>query len=302
VAVLAGCGGSQPLIGAPGLMPQTSAFGTHAHRGKSWMLPEASREALLYVVDIGGDIYVVSYPAGKLVGTLTGIDGPQGICSDKNGNVFITAFWTENVLEYAHGGTQPIANLGDYGYYPNGCAVDPTTGNLAVANQASMGGSGGDVAIYTGAKGKPTDYAAGDALWCAYDDQGDLFVDDGGDGIAELSYGSQTFANIALDVAGEGLQWDGKYLALVSPASKVVYRVAISGSVGTVVGTVDFKGLIATLGYDFAIQAGKIIMPFGIKENHISIIGLWDYPRGGRVGKKVPVIKEGRYYSITLSN
>jgi hypothetical protein len=38
-AMLAGCGGSQPPIGAPGAMAQTSAIATHAERGKSWMVP-----------------------------------------------------------------------------------------------------------------------------------------------------------------------------------------------------------------------------------------------------------------------
>ena len=48
-AMLTGCGGSQPPIGAPGAMPQTSAIATHADRGKSWMLPEAKSQDLLYV-------------------------------------------------------------------------------------------------------------------------------------------------------------------------------------------------------------------------------------------------------------
>jgi hypothetical protein len=39
VALLTGCGGSQPPIGAPGAMPQASAIAMHADRGKSWMLP-----------------------------------------------------------------------------------------------------------------------------------------------------------------------------------------------------------------------------------------------------------------------
>jgi hypothetical protein len=36
VALLAGCGGSQPPIGVPGAMPQTSASARHAERGMSW--------------------------------------------------------------------------------------------------------------------------------------------------------------------------------------------------------------------------------------------------------------------------
>jgi hypothetical protein len=39
VALLAGCSGSQPPIGALGATPQGPA--THAERSGSWMLPEA---------------------------------------------------------------------------------------------------------------------------------------------------------------------------------------------------------------------------------------------------------------------
>jgi hypothetical protein len=45
--MLAGRGGSQPPIGAPGAMPQAAAIASHADRGKSWMLPEAKSDNLL---------------------------------------------------------------------------------------------------------------------------------------------------------------------------------------------------------------------------------------------------------------
>ena len=38
-AMLAGCGGSQPPIGAPGAMQQSSPLATHTDRGGSWVLP-----------------------------------------------------------------------------------------------------------------------------------------------------------------------------------------------------------------------------------------------------------------------
>ena len=54
-ASLSGCGGSQPPIGAPGAMPQTSALATHAARGTSWMAPEKpaykATRPLLYVTN-----------------------------------------------------------------------------------------------------------------------------------------------------------------------------------------------------------------------------------------------------------
>jgi hypothetical protein len=42
-ALLAGCGGSQPPIGAPGAMPQSPASTAHATHGTSWMLPDQKR-------------------------------------------------------------------------------------------------------------------------------------------------------------------------------------------------------------------------------------------------------------------
>src|ERR1700734_3789453 len=87
-AMLTGCGGSQPPIGAPGAMPQTSALATHAARGKSWMLPEAKSQDLLYVVrNSANEVSVYTYPKGKSVGTLSDIPGALGICSDTNGDV-----------------------------------------------------------------------------------------------------------------------------------------------------------------------------------------------------------------------
>jgi DNA-binding beta-propeller fold protein YncE len=267
----------------------------------SSMMRQATSGALLYVVAIGGSVYVISYPQGSLVNTITNVDGPQGACSDKNGNVFITAFWTENVLEYAHGGTKPVASLGDYGYYPLGCAVDPTTGNLAVANQQSMNGGGGNVAIYANAKGKPTFYNTYNSAWCAYDPNGNLFVVSTGGSLSELRAGSQSFISISLPVSGQGIQWDGQYLAIVNPASKVVYRIAISGSAGTLKQTVKFSGLIRSLGYDFALDGNTIIMPFAMTQNRFSKIGLWKYPRGGKVGRTIHPAGTNDYYSPALS-
>ena len=82
---------------------------------------------------------------GKLVGTFDvgfgGSYGESGDCTDANGNVFISN--DDNVFEYAHGGTEPIATLDLPGSNAIGCSVDPTTGNLAVV----FSGSGKNVAV-----------------------------------------------------------------------------------------------------------------------------------------------------------
>ena len=47
---------------------ETAAIATHADRGKSWMLPEAKNEDLIYATSGCGGVCMLSYPAGKLVG------------------------------------------------------------------------------------------------------------------------------------------------------------------------------------------------------------------------------------------
>ena len=98
VTLLAGCGGSQPPIGVPGAMPQTSALATHAERGKSWMLPKAKSKELLYLSVAGGSyVYAYLYPEGNLEGTL---DTPGwGLCSDAKGDVFVTDYPISNIFD-----------------------------------------------------------------------------------------------------------------------------------------------------------------------------------------------------------
>lgn len=308
-AMLDGCGAireaqddTQPPVAAPDAMAQSHLPAQHKARGRSWMLPEAKTDELLYyTTGYPGAVVVLSYPQGKVVGALQGLDGPDGVCSDATGDVFVTTGPTETVVEFAHGGTEPIATLGDFGYYAGGCAVDPVTGNLAVANLAAFNSSSTTtVAIYNGATGKPTDYVAQGFSrfeWCAYDASGDLFVD-GDAGLTEMRYGEQSFTNIPLGVSGQGIQWDGKYLAMVDPTSKVIYRIAVSGSSGSVAQTAPFTGLIALLANDFVLTGSKVVMPYASRGD-INRIGLWHYPKAGRIEKMISKI-EG-LNAITLS-
>src|SRR5580693_9055001 len=89
-ALLAGCGGSQPPIGAPGAIAQTSALATHAERGTSWMLPEVKSEKLVYIA--AGSVYVYAYGTSKLVGMLPRIGDTLYECADRKGDVFVTVY------------------------------------------------------------------------------------------------------------------------------------------------------------------------------------------------------------------
>src|SRR5580698_1630231 len=286
---LNGCGATQSI--SP---PQTAL--SHA---RSWMLPGTSSAELLYTTE-GGDVSVLSYPQGKVVGTLSGFDEVGGLCSDANGNVFVTTRYTEVIYEYAHGGTEPMAKLKDFGYYPAGCAVDPVTGNLAVTNPTSMNGGEGNVAIYTHGTGKPAFYSAYGVYgydWAAYDTSGNLYVK--GSSLAEMPFGTTSISKISVDVFGEAIHWDGQYLAMMDDYDKQIYRLAISGSSATVVSTVRITGLFMRMEDDFVVVPNGIVLSYGNQAAKSWRLGQFAYPKGGMVKKKI--CKQEPVLAMTLS-
>jgi hypothetical protein len=302
--ILAGCGvlplslskgqdDTQPPIGAPGVMPQAVAIATHAERGKSWMLPEASGEDLLYVS--GNDAVIVyAYPAGKLVGELNGFNFAAGQCVDKKQNVYVTSEGDGRVYEYAHGGKRRIKTL--VSAFAIGCSIDPTTGNLAVISLEGRGSRGyGKVSIFANATGSPTHYQApgfGTYYSCSYDDQGNLFVDGespptGYFMFAELPKGSGKFTDVALNQhvawAG-GVQWDGKHIVVGDEETPAVYQFKFNGRKGTKVGTTDLHG--AQYVFQFFILGDTLIATNESKSYHYSI-KIYKYPSGGNMTKTV---------------
>src|SRR3984957_15336884 len=165
--MLTGCGDPQQPIATLGAMSQSVAMENHAKYRGSWMLPGTKNQNLLYASTPRG-LYVFSYPIGRQGGGINAPD-PAYLCADKDGDVFLTQYMDSNVLEYAHGGAQPIATLPVPGF-PWGCSVDPTTKNLAVMDEASEGA--GNVAIFKDAQGTPTIYSDPDISF---------FVDGDGD-------------------------------------------------------------------------------------------------------------------------
>ena len=311
-ALLAACGGQQSLLGGTGAA-QTSVAAHKSARGPSWMEPGAASGELLYVSDNGGNVYVFSYPAGKLVGRLTDARSPSGLCTDKAGHVFVPDTNAEDVLEYKHGGTKPIATLNDFGYYPEGCAVDPTTGNLAVTNYVKPPSLGpGNVAIYPNEQAPATSYQDADFaayLFCGYDTKGNLYVDGVNNGttateFAELPAGGSTLATVTLNQSigfPGGVQWDGKYVALQDVTNDVLYRFKISGSTGTVTSKVQFSGQHSELLSQFWLQGSTIIVPDGSLYRQAHQVGFWAYPAGGAPTKRVRVNGSTELFGTTVS-
>ncbi len=273
------------------------------------MVSAAKSEALLYLSDTSSKVYAYSYPSGQLVGTLTGLNTPQGECIDSAGDVWITEYLSKELAEYAHGGTQPIATLSDPGN-PVGCSVDGATGNLAVANYYPA-----TVEVYLNAQGTPTAYsdsAFPTYLSCTYDNAGDLFADsaDSVGMITELPSGASELQTITLskEIATLSMQWDGSYVSIVGSVDDKlshgaarnargtapdarrgpieVYRVSVSGSSGAVVGETALKNPIdkrvGTPSEQFWISGNAIIGPDSYRNGHTTDVLSWRYPRGGQ--------------------
>jgi len=290
-ATLSGCasgnmGGSPPEAALRS--PQTS------HRA-SWISAPATNQNLLYVSDVGAEtVDVFSFPDGALVGTLTGFSEPHGLCSDPNGDVFVADTNGLEILEYAHGGTQPISTLADTSS-PVSCAVDPKTGNLAVANSAFPLLASGSIWVYKQAKGTPTVYKSNSAYnpyFCGYDDSGNLYVDgfntNGQFQLSTLSSGSSSLTPISLsyEVGWPGaVQWDGRYLAVGDQIANkfvseryrnVIYQLSITNNAAKVIKTIPIKGGEEVV--QFWIAGKTVVGPDAIKED----VGFWRYPEGGR--------------------
>jgi hypothetical protein len=294
----AGCAKLPPQDGMPGLIPQSRSVARQGER-ISWMLPGSSSGALIYAVDGCGGTCVVSYPAGNLVGSLT--TSGSAICSDSSGNVFIPE--NSTVTEYAHGATSPTATLSLPGYSADGCSVDPQSNNLAVV----FGSSEGNVAIFANEQGIPAVYSSGiDSLYCGYDGKGNLFVDgykEPYNGLAELPKGSATFTVLSItDLPGTPgqVQWDGKYITYQdrSPQNTTISRLAISGSVASIVGTTTFSGIRHRSSQSW-LYGSNVLIPYYVRGKRANIIGIWSYPKGGKV--KQAIRRFGSYRKRTIN-
>jgi hypothetical protein len=279
-AILAACsngGGSQLAPLAPGVsttavhpsltaqatrhLPGTlvSKVGVSARvipdRGKSWMNPDAKASQLLYISDSGtNDVYVYSYPKGKLVGTLTGFSEPQGECSDSSGNVWIANTAGSNLLEFAHGGTHPIATLSDPGQFPAGCAVNLKSGDLAATNIISTTGGAGSISLYKGATGTPKIFSDPTFIEMFFDGyDGNTLYSSGFNtsGVpSETSMNPKgkftdlTFVGATVNFPGSVGFDRGLWIADQSGSggNSVIYQVTRSGSTLTVTGTTQLLG------------------------------------------------------------
>jgi len=274
VCILAGCGGSQ-LFGSSG-RPVSPAV-------RAWMAPGAKKQpSLLYVSNDGtASVTVYTYLDGAgliLVGTLTGFSRPKGMCTDRAGDVWVVDEGTRKLYEYAHGGATPIFTIRETGSSePIACAVDPNTGDLAVANQFPNAHyyEQGNVKLYHPGSHTGTKYSMGfmQVEFLAFDNHDNLFVDGlptdpygyGNGPLVEIPSGGKALVNLTVN-GGEldsprAIQWINPTLLVGDREgnSLFAYKLFVSGSVATVVGTLPFANTLDT--YGFWRRAEKVVVP-----------------------------------------
>jgi hypothetical protein len=301
VALLAGCAGPQTGLASfetatqpasPRLPWLAASTRARPDARRSWMTPDAKNRDLLYVSDdTTDDVYVFSYPQGRLVGTLTGFSAPGGPCVDRRGNVFVPDVFTSTIEEFAHGGSNPIGTLSEAaGAYPDKCDVNRTNGDLAVSNDGNAFGQvRGGIAIYRAATGTPSIHKVMYHPYsCGYDSEGNLFVDGEdeyfrGFQFGELPASGKRYGRISLDQSISlpgGVVWRGNSVAVGDVYNAVIYQFAINGSSGTRVGTTTLSG--TSLAWDFQLDGRKVIVPNFVEQSEGSSDVLsYRYPGGG---------------------
>jgi hypothetical protein len=272
-----------------------------------------AKQDLLYVSASDGspNLLVLTYPQGQLIGG-TVLDGiPDGVCSDKNGNVYVTAVESTSIYEFAHGDTTPYRTLVQPDYFTSGCSVDATSGDLAVADFSLSGppGKHGGVSIFSNATGTPKVYKTSKISWyegCAYDGQGNLFVvgihgrnlDGPKDRVvvAELPKGGNSLDVVTTPqqfYRSGKISWDGTFIVLSSDSKPIVYRYRSSANGLLFKNSVSLDG--GATAAPFWIQKNKIISG-GYNGNYF--VGIWRYPQGGNMKRLVSNVESN---GITVS-
>jgi hypothetical protein len=293
------------------------------------MDPSATHGDLLYATDGVAKVYVYTYPQGRHVGTLTGLIDPLGSCVDASGDVFIVSnpratktAYPGLVTEYVHGGTKPLQTLEDPAL-ASGCAIDPSTGNLAVSGSWYHGWYDGELTIYM-LKSESKQYQFGSSFFtpdfdafqmCTYDAHGNLYLSSGEPGSSNVQLvvapkgSSDSLETISLTEplysygAPVSVQWDGKNVTVSSTpdhAPVKLYRLQISGKSAKIVGTTTLSSKRNVLKTSQVWIQGKSVVDVDYFKGRAGV-DRWAFPDAIKPQSVVPNSIHARLNGLTVS-
>jgi hypothetical protein len=285
------------------------------HR-RTWISPDIHRaRKVLFVSDVtAGDVDMFSLPDLTLKGTITGFAEPQGMCSDKNGNVWVADTGVARVYEYSHTGALLHTIRDGYGF-PASCAIDPKNGHLTVldifvnaapALTSSTSGDWAPIQMFSCPSCRPVVKVVPgmfEIYFGGYDKRGDLYVDgfdlSGAVQVGAVPRGDDMGHELMLSggkIYSPGMvQWygRGRYLAVGDQecngeSTSCIDWVSVSGTQAKIIGQTSLQ---TAQGSPVCDMVQSVLDPHGERKllggdyggcsGASSSVNRWRYPAGG---------------------
>jgi DNA-binding beta-propeller fold protein YncE len=211
----------------------------------------------IFVSDVGNNVVDIYNTQGKLIGQIDGLSEPQGITSDSKANLYVANTADSDVLIFAPPYNKPPKTLGDSGEYPSGVAATYDGEFVAVTNIISTSGGPGNILIFKKGKlgFKISNSILATVYFCAFDAQGDLFVDGANSSgqvvigeVAHVTEGGKKLEMLTYDATigfpgGIEVTTDDK-IAILDQESATIYTFnqPVKGSLGSPIATTVLTG------------------------------------------------------------
>jgi|HubBroStandDraft_5_1064220.scaffolds.fasta_scaffold00691_12 hypothetical protein len=156
----------------------------HAVTPPSFFDSSEKGEPLVFVSDYTGNVVDIYRQHGnnKMVGQITGLNGPSGLASDPTDNLYVTTGSSIPIYASPYTG-MPLLTLDDTGFFPNGVAISRlgVVGVTNFCNAPSCGNGSGNVVFFapnstTQCARVADPYNFGFVFFDAFNNRGDLYI------------------------------------------------------------------------------------------------------------------------------
>lgn len=210
------------------------------------------------ISDFGNNDVNVYDDSGNLMATLTsGLSNPQGMASDRKGNLYIANTGAGNISVWAAGFNGPPTTWDDSGQFPADVDVRNNGGFGAATNIFAQNGGPGSVTLYRNGNNiaNVADPSVLEAFFCAFDKTGNLYFDGfdangaiavweiahantGGRTVQELTYNATILFPGGVQVTNDG------HIAIQDQSGFQIltFNPPVNGSLGTPTATTPLTG------------------------------------------------------------